>query len=417
MSSAVEAWTGERTGLQAELDASTLRSWQMARVREMLRYARTHSAFYRTQLASIDIPSIQGFEHLAQLPFTEPADLARDPGAFLCVAPRDVARVVTLSTSGSTGEKKRIFFTERDLDRTVDFFTCGMGMLTRSGQTTLILLGGDTENGVGRLLQTAIGRIGGEGRLGRPEWSAEERLAAARTAQCIVGMAGDLIHLCRMDGSLRPESVLLSADYVPTSVVTALREQWRCRVFTHFGMTETGFGCAVQCASGEGHHLRDPDLLVEIIDPDTGRQLPPGRRGELVITLLRSEAMPLIRYRTGDLASLLHGPCSCGGSLPRLGRVEGRRANAIALAEGRTVSIHDLDDLLFAIPAVRSFEAELAQVKGRFTLFLTVDATQALDPEALAARLPADVALQVAYAPRTSFSHRGKRSLRLRSHP
>jgi phenylacetate-coenzyme A ligase PaaK-like adenylate-forming protein len=323
----------------------------------------------------------------------------------------EVARVTTLSTSGSTGERKRVFFTGKDLERTVDFFACGMGPLVRAGQDTLILLGGDTEHSIARLLRTALTRLGVTGRIGAPGWSAQETLAAARTAHCLVGLPAEMLYLCRLDRSLRPESVLLSADYVPISVVGSLEDAWKCRVFSHFGMTETGFGCAVQCASGEGHHLRDPDLLLEIVDPVTGRQLAPGLRGELVLTLLRSEAMPLLRYRTGDLARLVTEPCACGGLLPRLGRVEGRRESELPLGNGRALSIHELDELLFALPNVRGFEATLCQREGRNTLFLTVEADGLLDHAALTAGLSRELVVQFRYAEVSPFSRKGKRRI------
>ncbi len=401
MSSPIEAWTGQRTGLGADLSAAKLQHWQQARLRETVAYAHTHSRFYGARLSGTEA-------NLEDLPFTWPADLARDPLAFLCVSQRDVARV---TTSGSTGEKKRVFFTSNDLERTVDFFAVGMGPLVRRGQETLILMGGDTEHSIARLLQTALARLDVKGRIGLPDWGVRETLAAARTAHCLVGLPAEILYLCRTDATLRPESVLLSADYVPPCVVASLREAWHCRVFTHFGMTETGFGCAVQCACGAGHHLRHPDLLLEIIDPETGQRLPPGERGEIVITLLQSEAMPLLRYRTGDLARMVCKPCLCGGLLPRLGRVEGRRENALPLGNGQTLSIHQLDDLVFALPAVRAFEARLNREGGQSTLFLTVEADQHLDQEALATRLPSTLGLRMHYAKVSPFSRRGKRRI------
>jgi phenylacetate-CoA ligase len=397
----IEAWTLRSTGSS---DAAGLRTWQLSRLAETVAYAQTHSRFYRERLGGFD-------GRLESLPFTEPADLARDPLAFLCVPQREIARVTTLTTSGSTGETKRIFFTRADLERTVDFFALGMGMLVREEQDTLILLGADTECSIARLLQTAIGRLGVHGRIGSLAWGAGETLAAARTADCIVGLPAELLYLCRLDGSLRPATVLLSADFVPECVIATLRERWGCRVFTHFGMTETGYGCAVQCEAGEGHHVRHPELMLEILDPVTGEPLPPGERGELVLTLLASEAMPLLRYRTGDIASLLPGPCPCGGILPRLGRVEGRWKNDLPLNQGQALSIHQLDELLFAVPALRGFEAGLRREGDRNTLFLTIEADGVLEEDALAAQLPTALDLQVRYADASPFSRKGKRRI------
>ena len=101
-------------------------------------------------------------------------------------------------------------------------------------------------------------------------------------------------------------------------------------IFQHWGMTETGYGGAVDCAGHCGCHLRENELWVEVVDVDSGAPAPAGAVGEVVVTTLRRRAVPLIRYRTGDLARLVEEPCRCGSILARLdgfaGRV-GRRRN------------------------------------------------------------------------------------------
>ena len=103
-----------------------------------------------------------------------------------------------------------------------------------------------------------------------------------------------------------------------------VEQGWDCLVLDHYGSTESAFAGAVQCRCREGRHVRALDLLLEIVHPVTGKVLPAGETGELVITTLQRRAMPLLRYRTGDMASLLDGPCACGSPLPRLGPVLGR---------------------------------------------------------------------------------------------
>ena len=125
MISPIEAWTKLRTGLPV-LDAQSLEAWQMARLRDVLAYARCHSRFYGERLRDCEPGAFTAKADLARLPFTWPLDIAQDPLAFLCVPQRDVARVTTLTTSGTSGLPKRIFFTQADISRTVDFFEQGM---------------------------------------------------------------------------------------------------------------------------------------------------------------------------------------------------------------------------------------------------------------------------------------------------
>jgi phenylacetate-coenzyme A ligase PaaK-like adenylate-forming protein len=411
MISPVVAWTRERTGLGARLGPGTLAAWQLERAWEAVAYARDRSPFYGPRLAGRVGPGRAAFE---DLPFTGPGDLARDPLAFLCVPRSRLARVTTLATSGSSGPPKRVGCTGADLERTVAFFGQGMTDLAEPGQEVLVLLPGGGEQGVGRLLQEALGRIGVTGRLADPGWGAGEILEAARTAHCLVGLPGELFHLCRTEPRLRPRTVLLSGDHMARPVVAGLAAAWGCRVATHYGLTEAGLGCAVQCRAGQGHHLRDAELLFEIVDPESGRPAAMGALGEIVVTTLAAEAMPLIRYRTGDLARMLPGPCPCGGPLALLGRVEGRREDAVRL-EGGVLTLPMLDEVVYAQPGVRGFTAALRRGPGALRLELTVDGTRAVDPEAIRTGLPEGLALTLRYGSLDPFADRGKRRIRMLS--
>jgi phenylacetate-coenzyme A ligase PaaK-like adenylate-forming protein len=171
---------------------------------------------------------------------------------------------------------------------------------------------------------------------------------------------------------------------VSPSITAVLEAEWGCKVFTHYGMTETCYGLAVQCHVGGGHHLRLDDYSVEIIDPITGETLPPGREGEIVLDSLNSEAMPLLRHRTGDMGSLVTERCACGSALPRLGKILGRREYL-----QNPLNIHMLDDCIFTLPEIRGYRAAL---KGA-VLHLTLDGGEA-DAKILSDRLGVEVRVQ-----------------------
>jgi phenylacetate-coenzyme A ligase PaaK-like adenylate-forming protein len=409
--SPIEARARSAAGLGEGRGARELERWQLERLGETIARARRGSGFYAGRLGGLGPSAPGSLEGLDQVPFTNPSDLARFPLGFLCVSQGEVERVVTLRSSGTTGLGKRLFFTKGDLDRTVDFFALGMGPIMGEGRRALILLPGETEGGVSRLLSEALGRSGVEAVAGGAVADVGSALEAARGADCIVGAPADLVRLCRSGGSLRPRSVLLSADYVPQSAVRAIEAAWGCEVFTHYGMTETGYGLAVQCAARETHHIRHDEFLVEVVDPASGRRLAAGELGEIVISSLRAEAMPLIRYRTGDLGRLIGGACPCGGTLPRLGRVEGRMASRIALRGGGSIGIHELDELLFEQPSVRGFEATLRRGCEGESLILEVDSGGELDRGSLAERLPPGLGLELRYGEAGSLSRGAKRRI------
>jgi len=407
----LDQWISERTGLGDALDAEIMLQWQLDRLRSTIVYARSNSRAYAVKLQGLNPDSIRRYSDLETLPFTTPAEVAADPVAFLCVSQSDVARSTTITTSGTSGTRKRVFFTADDLERTVDFFDHGMRPMVESGQRTLILMSGETEHSIGRLLQTGLARFGVAATIIRPEWSALDAVTAARDADCIVGIPSQIHYLCRTDPSLRPQSVLLSADYIPQPVIAALEETWCCRVYTHYGMTETGFGCAVQCDARQGQHVRSTDILIEIVDPVTGRQQRHGEPGEIVLTMLRNQAMPLIRYRTGDRSQLVVGTCGCGSRLVRLGKVAGRYESDICLVSGKVVSIHQLDNALYAVPGVRAVTARLDRKGNHELLHLTIDAEEKLDQEIASAMKPIGVGYTVAYDTSNPFPFQGKRRL------
>jgi phenylacetate-coenzyme A ligase PaaK-like adenylate-forming protein len=277
-----------------------------------------------------------------------------------------VARVVTLPTSGTTGDPKRIFFSEADLARTVDFFHRGMTTLVDPGQRVLILLPGVLPDSVGALLRAALARMGVDGIVHGPVQDPARTLQVIcdRRIDSLVGIPVQVLALARYPESDRLprgaiRSVLLSTDYVPRAIVTALRERWGCEVFQHYGMTEMGYGGALECAAHNGYHLREADLLFEIVDPQTGQPVVDGRMGEVVFTTLTRQTMPLIRYRTGDLAAWIDGPCRCGSKLRRMGWVQGRLPDAIRLGDRLTLDLASLDEALFALPGAVDFRAVL----------------------------------------------------------
>ena len=246
--------------------------------------------------------------------FTTAEDLAGHGRDYVKVGASEIQRIVTLSTSGSTGAGKRLYFTSGDLRRTVDFFRDGMRWLCSPGDKVAILLGSPSPDGVGRLLEEGLKELGAEPRLLCLPTDYAETAKELEEIQpdTLVGLPVMVRRLALTLPQLRPKTVLLSGDYVSLAAVETITRLWHTRVFSHYGLTESGLGFAVQCPLLLGQHIRSDELRVEIVDPDTGESLPEGQWGEIVFTTLRREAMPLRRYRTGDISRLLPGTCPCG---------------------------------------------------------------------------------------------------------
>ena len=330
--SVMDAWLSSQCPGEGPL-AERLEEARFQALREVLHRTREHSRWYSRTLAGLNL-DIRCEADMLSLPFTTPQDL-QDYRQFLCIPQGDVSRIVTLSTSGSTGTPKRIAFSENDLRRTASFFRHGMAQLVHRGERLMVLLpGADSPNGVTDLLHQALSLDGVTVYAGNPAATASTLKADILSfrPQALVAAPHQLAALLdavREDGGLRAQACCVngiqsSGDVLDAEVRCGLESLLSCEVLDHFGMTETCFGGGVECFARHGYHLRELDLFLEILDPRTLSPVAEGQVGELVLTTLNREAMPLIRYRTGDAASWLSGPCPCGSPLRRLAPLSGR---------------------------------------------------------------------------------------------
>jgi phenylacetate-CoA ligase len=177
------------------------------------------------------------------------------------------------------------------------------------------------------------------------------------------------------------ESVLLSTDYVPRAIAKTLEEVWGCRVFAHYGMTEMGLGGGVECEALDGYHLREGDLYFEVVDHETGEVCSDGAVGEVVFTTLTRQGMPLIRYRTGDIARIIPQTCPCGSVLRRMDRVRGRWDGSVRLGPECTLTVSDMDEALFRLTGLLDYRATVSKGGGgRFRLHIDVHRVQGAGP-------------------------------------
>ena len=378
---ALEALIGTTVG--DDLDAYRLRM-----VNRQIAVLRERSSFYQCLLAGYPL-SLRSLDELAQLPFTTADDLRGQESAFCCVPASAVQRIVTLRSSGSSGAAKRLMFSAADLERTVAFFAAGMQCMTGPGERVMIFMPA-TQDGISDLLRRGLCRFGAVPYIYGPVTDMADAIRACSDFQpdCMVGLPSQMRQLSLLAPSIAPRTLLLSADYIAESLCDMIRRQWNCEIFRHWGMTETGYGGAVECPAHAGWHIRHDELLLEIIDPENGAILPPGQRGELVLTTLRREAMPLLRYRTGDIAALETGSCACGSRWPRLRGVYGRLTSAIPLPDGRQLSIHLLDELLFADRDVLDFTADLRANRLGISILTQDQTALARIQQQLSARFP-----------------------------
>lgn len=185
-----------------------------------------------------------------------------------------------------------------------------MATLVRAGQRVLILLPGRSPGSVGELLVEGLARMGATGFIHGPVRDPEGAIEKIieRQANCLVGIPVQVLSLIRQPQSDRIpwgviRSVLLGTAYAPASMVDDIEGTWGCKVYQHYGMTEMGYGGGVECGAHDGYHLREADLFVEIVDPETGAPLSGGidprqrRQPTAAKVSLRPRAVPGYRGR------------------------------------------------------------------------------------------------------------------------
>ncbi|MFW5487790.1 MAG: DVU_1553 family AMP-dependent CoA ligase [Desulfovibrio sp.] len=385
----VDALVARRLGLNIPFSRSELEGAQLNLLRQVLAWAKGHSPFYQHHLRNCLPKGITSFADFTKVPFIDGRDLREHGAGMLCVSQSAIERVVTLTTSGSTGPAKRVWFTRDDLDSTLDFFAKGMLTMVEPGQRVAALLPDDTPEGVGALLKTALKEIWVECRCIWPP--SPDHLGvdiAEGRFDCVAGLPAHILALAEsFPGRDRVKTVLLCSEYIARSLRSRIETAWGCTTFMHYGSTETGLGGGVECAAHCGCHMREADLLLEIIDPESGEILGDGECGEIVITTLVRKGMPLIRYRTGDMGSLERGLCACGGKTIRLSNLHGR-LNTPLLATGERLWLADLDEAMYGLLGLGSYSAELRPGNPE-SLYITVqgDFSEILDPQILQTRL------------------------------
>jgi phenylacetate-CoA ligase len=293
------------------------------------------SPFYASLFAAsgLDPASIRAVADLSRLPFTTKDDLrANMPWGFLAVPRRDVVRLHY--SSGTTGVAVASYHTPTDLLNWADCVARGM------------LAAGVTDDDVFQnmmsygLFTGGLGLHYGAERLGCLTIPAGAG-NTARQIQLMQVFATTVIHILPsyalrvshycIDQGIDPVTGLalrvafVGAEPHTDSTRRRIEAQLGVSVYNCYGLSEmAGPGVAMECPAQHGLHLREDQYLAEIIDPDTLQPVPDGESGELVLTTLLREAMPLLRYRTRDITRILPGPCPCGRAHRRLDRIVGR---------------------------------------------------------------------------------------------
>ncbi|MEK7781482.1 MAG: AMP-binding protein [Verrucomicrobiota bacterium] len=298
---------------------------------ETLHHAKMHSPFYRESLRGLNTSS-----PLTHAPLLDKKTLSERNLDFLCVPRERIVEIVT--TSGTTGEPLLWMLTEADVRRLARneklSFECA-GLTARDAVLVAVAMDrcfmaglaywlGLREIGCGvvrsgasspLLVLEMIQRVQPTAVVGVPSFL---RIVAEKARETGVDLkASSVTKLICIGEPIRDAAFNLNASGA------ALEVAWGAKVFSTYGVTELA-NSLCECEPGQGGHLHSDQLHLEILD-DAGQPMADGEVGEVVATTFGVEAMPVIRYRTGDCAAMFRAPCACGRTTPRLGPIIGRK--------------------------------------------------------------------------------------------
>lgn len=377
------------------VDDALFDEYKLWQLKKTVRRVRTKSPFYRRlfEKAGVTEDDLHSLADIAKLPFTFPADLAGTSYSLLCTSQGEVEKPVTFYSSGSTGTKKRIFFSMADIQKILDFLPRGMNtVIGRDEARVLVFLQNSQGRGIGSILAQSLNAFGMQGWTADLQDSTDDILRATVEHKINVWF-GDAITIYRATRvlekqadlhSLGMQCIFITMSNIPQSMIDYLHSAWGCRVSTHYGLTESGWGLAVDCDVCPGYHYDELDHIVEVIDPETGGPVPEGREGEVVLTNISRDCMPLIRYRTGDIATLTKSVC--GSHLMTLGHIRRRKEGATEY-NGHYIYPALFDEVLFSTDGLLDYRIFLEG--GRISLEVEVLDESLFDAVGLKERLMA----------------------------
>jgi phenylacetate-CoA ligase len=371
--------------------ADELAAHQLRGLQWTVKHARQGSAFYRERLeeAGVGPADITSLDDLRRLPFTTADDLKQGyPFPLLSVPVEDVVRIH--ASSGTTGKRKVLAYTGKDIEDWVHFFArCyEMAELTAADRVQIAVGYGIWTAGAG--FQLGCERFGAMAvpvGPGNVEMQCQFLVDLGSTVMACTASMGLLmaeeIERRGIRDKIKLKKMIFGSERSSDAMRARIQDMLGLTdLYDIPGMTELyGPGTGLECREHEGIHYWADYYILEILDPTTLEPVAPGEIGEMVVTTLCKEAAPLIRYRTRDLTRMIEAPCGCGSILPRHDRILGRSDDMIIY---RAVNIYpgQIDEVLSGIQDANcEYQVHLdRRDDGKDYMTIRLECSDGLDP-------------------------------------
>lgn len=350
---------------------NAIATMQEKKLQELVAYVAAHSTFYKRMFAdnSIDASAIKTLPDLGKLPITQKEDLQRQNEDFLCVSKEKI--IEYSSTSGTLGSPVMIALTENDLNRLAyneySSFVCADGSASDIYQLMLTL---DRQFMAGMAYYSGLRKLGaGIIRLGPGVPSLQWETIMRLKPTAIVAVPSFIIKLIQfakehgidINSSSVKKAICIgenirNTDFSLSIIGKKITEAWNIQLYSTYASTEmqTAF---TECGHSRGGHMQPELIILEMLD-ENNNPVAAGEPGEVTITTLGVEGMPLLRYKTGDICIYHDELCGCGRTTTRLSPVVGRRKQMIKF-KGTTLYPPALFDMLNELEDVKDYVAEV----------------------------------------------------------
>ncbi len=371
------------------LPRPALEALQVKRLKSMLERVYCNVPFYKDKFASLGVrpDSLKSLEDLRRLPFTVKQDM-RDayPYGLFSAPMEDIVRIH--ASSGTTGKPTVVGYTHKDIEIWSE-------LMARSFVSAGVHRGDIIHNSYGYGLFTGgLGAHYGAEKLG----ASVIPMSGGNTKRQILIMKdfGSTVLTCTPSYSLylaeaaKEEGVdfrslslrvgIFGAEPWSESMRTEIEEKLNLSAIDIYGLSEImGPGVAIECQEAKcGLHIWEDHFIPEIINPETGEPVPEGEKGELVITTITKEGIPLLRYRTRDITSITYEPCTCGRTHARIARMSGR-SDDMLIIRGVNVFPSQIESILMRIEGVEPHYLLIVERKGNLdTLEVQVEVDERL---------------------------------------
>ncbi|MDG6243666.1 MAG: phenylacetate--CoA ligase [Methanolobus sp.] len=347
--------------LVERMPVDELEKMQERKLRNLVSYVYQHSDFYKKRFddAGVKPEDIRTLNDLRKLPFTYKSDL-RDtyPTGMFCVSNEQLARFHV--SSGTTGKPTVVGYTHNDvkewsisLARALTSIGVGRGDVIQVSYGYGLFTGGlglhyGAEEVGSTVLPTSSGNT--EKQLELMQDLNSSVIACTPSYFLFMNEVANQAGVS-IQGDTRLRAGIFGAEPWSEEMRGRIEEATGIKAYDVYGTSELSGPLFTECQYQDGIHIWADQFLIEVIDPETGEQLGDGERGELVITTLAKEALPLVRYRIGDITVINKEPCRCGRTHPRIMRVLGR-ADDMLIVRGINVFPGQVESVLMTIPEV-----------------------------------------------------------------